>query len=308
MNDTGAPLAGVRVVVTRARAGAVHTIRLLEERGATVIVLPTIQIENPADWRPVDVAARKLASGLYEWVVFFSANAVERFFIRLDALGLDARAFVRTKVAAVGRVTAHTLRAHGIRADLVPEEFTAAALAAGMGFGSGKVLLPRAVDAPRAPVGAIQARHWTVEQVEVYRNVMPSVIPPEVADVRAGEFDVLTFTSPSAARNFVQLLGAPSEMRLAPDVAGTGDVMPKVVCIGPATRDAAEALGFRVDAVPGEHTAEGIADAIAGLVGAGLSAPEARPPGREAGAPGGEREAEAPFRAGAASADGTIGA
>ncbi len=235
---------------------------LIEELGGRVVALPTIEIRDPDSWAPLDGSIRKLASGLYRWVVFFSSSGVDRFFRRLDAAGLDARALAGTKIAAVGRATADSLRSHGIHADLVPSVFTASAVADEMGSGSGKVLVPRVAGAPPEPVAAIQARHWTVEEVPAYKNVIPPVVPSAVADVRAGEFDVVTFTSASSVRNLVQLLGAPDELGLAFSGGPPGK---QVVCIGPSTSQAATDAGFRVDAVANEHSAEGIVTAIVDL-------------------------------------------
>ena len=82
--DAGAPrggtvraLAGLRVVVTRAEHQADGLVAAFEQAGATVELLPLLEVVPPADPRPLERAATELA--LYDWVVFTSANAVEAF-------------------------------------------------------------------------------------------------------------------------------------------------------------------------------------------------------------------------------------
>ncbi len=85
----------------------------------------------------------------YDWIVFTSANAVDRF------VGLlrDGRALGRARLAVVGAATARALARHHLVADLVAEEETAEGLVAAMpaapsGEGRpGRVLFPRAVGA-----------------------------------------------------------------------------------------------------------------------------------------------------------------
>ena len=66
---------------------------------------------------------------MYEWLVFTSANGVDRFFVDgLWVAGLDARALAGVRVAAIGTETARVLLAYGIHVDLTPERNVAEAL------------------------------------------------------------------------------------------------------------------------------------------------------------------------------------
>jgi uroporphyrinogen-III synthase len=254
----GRPLDGLRVVVTRARERSRPLGDALTAAGAEVVYLPTIGVGDPASWSELDLALRKLAEGLYTWAVFTSVNAVDKVFERLGHAGLDARAVGRTKVAAVGPVTAAALLERGIRADLEPQEATAQALAEGLGRGPGQVLLPRAEGAPQHLIDSLRASGWIPDEVAAYRT-LPMRSGGAARDaVRAGAFDVLTFASGSAARAFAEQVALPSQLGLAPD--GSSDRL--VVCIGPQTSAVAEAAGFRVDLIAGEHTAAGLIRAL----------------------------------------------
>lgn len=250
-------LAGKRVVVTRqpGRAGSLSD--LLRAEGAEVIELPTIFIEPPASWEAVDDSIRRLASGDFRWVAFTSVNAVEKFFSRLGRMPGDA--FGSTKVAAVGATTAAALSERGIEADVVPESFTGTALAEALGSGDGTILLPRAQDVPPDMVEVLRANGWDTCEVAAYRTVPATPDGPAADAVRAGEFDIVTFTSASTVKGFVGMMGAPSALGL-----GTADAPERLVaCIGPITAAECAAGGMRVDVVASEHTATGLVAALA---------------------------------------------
>ena len=121
------PLFGRRIVVTRARSQAGELSAMLEDLGAQVLEFPTIKIQLPQDFGPLDEAIRELDS--FDWLVFTSVNGVEAFLERLWHHGLDVRAIPRTaKVAAIGPATADRIRATGLEVDVVPPEYRAESL------------------------------------------------------------------------------------------------------------------------------------------------------------------------------------
>ena len=67
-------LFGRRIVVTRAREQASEFKAILSELGAHCIEFPTIAIEPPPSWEPLDTAIAHLAT--YDWVIFTSVNGV----------------------------------------------------------------------------------------------------------------------------------------------------------------------------------------------------------------------------------------
>lgn len=277
---TPTPFEDLRVVVTRPRHQADALGRAFEERGAKVVYFPTIEIQDPPSWERLDLAIRKLADGLYSWVVFTSSNGVERFFQRLDVAELDARALGRTRVAAVGSTTERVLREHGIRADFVPQSFTGEALAETMGRGLGRVLIPRAEVAPHDMVEILESAGFIPDEVVAYRTVVASRRSPEAKDIASGDFDVVTFLSGSAATGFVGVFGPPAVLDLAPSSGddGTGRT---VAAIGPKTAEVATDLGFRVDVVAPDHTAEGLIEAVAAHLGRNEDDPGSEPPAGE---------------------------
>ena len=249
-------LESVRVVVTRAREQSAELEDRLRDAGARVSFFPAVAIADPETWEELDAAVARAAAGEYTWVLFTSANAVDRVATRLD----HSRARLEARVGAVAATTAGELRARGIDVDAVPEEFTAGALAFALGRATGRVLLPRVEGGPQDVVDDLRARGWTVDEVVAYRNLpgRGAGVGADSDDVRSGAFDAVTFASGSAARNFVSLTGDPAALGLSPQ-----DPPERVVaCIGPSTARVAAEVGMRVDVVAAEHSSAGLVQAL----------------------------------------------
>lgn len=248
-----APLAGLTVVVTRARAQAGTLVALLEAAGAEVLAFPTIEIVDPEDWGPADEAIRHL--DVYSWLILTSTNAVERFFGRVYSAGKDARHMAGLRVAAVGPATAEACIAKGVHPDFVPDEHVGEGILAGLcarGVGEGtRVLLPRALEAREMLPDELRGQGAMVDVVPVYRTV-PGFGDPEVLErLRSGSVDVVTFTSSSTARNFAQLVSG----------IDTGGIT--FASIGPVTSDTARSLGLDIAVEPLEYTVPSLVAALA---------------------------------------------
>jgi len=235
------PLFGRQVVVTRAREQAAEAVDALRDLGADVVELPVIAIADPADGgSALREAVARL--GTYDWVVFTSANAVQR----VMALVRDARDFGGARLAVVGARTAEALAAYRLVADLVPDRFVAEALLEAWPAGAGTVLLPRAAAARDVLPDGLRARGWQVDVVDAYRTV--AARPSEAEWAAAAGADAVMFTSSSTVTNYL---------------AVTDRVPPVVACIGPVTARTAEAAGLRVDVVADESTVASLVAALA---------------------------------------------
>ncbi|MBV8979831.1 MAG: uroporphyrinogen-III C-methyltransferase [Acidimicrobiia bacterium] len=242
------PLFGRRVVVTRAREQASELVDRLHRLGAETIELPAITIGDADDGgAKLGDGVTSLRGGDFQWVVFTSVNAVDRF----CALLRDARDFGTTKVAAIGPGTAAALARFGIEADLMPERFVAESLVEVFPSGDGGVLLPRAAVARDVLVDGLAAKGWAVTVVEAYRTRPAEPSPEALAEARKA--DAITFTSSSTVTNFLQ-------------VAGVDAVAPVVVCIGPITAATARDAGLTVDVVADEHTVDGVVEALVSVL------------------------------------------
>ncbi|MGH7553699.1 MAG: uroporphyrinogen-III synthase, partial [Longimicrobiales bacterium] len=230
---TDSGLDGLRVVVTRAAAQVAGLAEALELAGADVLVRPLIRILPSSD---EEALARAVAAvGTYDWVIFTSANAVDKFLNEVRRVGVRAGDLTRVRVAAVGPATAAALADGGIRVDVLPRESLAEAIAAELSaiveLAGKRVLWPRASAARSELTSALEKEGARVEPIEAYRTE-----PDEAAgaalrrEVAAGGVDLLTFTSPSTVMAFA---GAGMEL------AGA-----RVAVIGPVTAAEARRQGL----------------------------------------------------------------
>jgi uroporphyrinogen III methyltransferase / synthase len=249
------PLEGIRVAVTRPAHQARPLVTELEAVGGDVVIAPLIVIADPKSFAPLDAALESLAGGRYRWVVFTSVNSVLKVLTRLEALGSTWE--IRADVAAVGPATADVLLAHNVPVTVIPRRYTGAEAAATLGPGHGAVLLPRVEGGPRDITEALARLGWDVDEVPAYRNVPAGPESPGVDRVISGDFDVMTLTSASAARNLAALV-PPASIALDPEA----DPGKTVACIGPSTAEAARAAGLRIDVIAARHTLSGLVKAI----------------------------------------------
>ena len=242
------PLFGRKVIVTRAREKASGLSRILQDLGARVVEVPTIRIEPASDGGEVlDRAAKELAAGRYEWLVFTSANAVDALLSRIP----DTRALGTVSVAAVGPATAEALRGYRIVPDLVAppgrQEATGLVDAFPYPSGAARVLFPRAAEGRDVLPEGLARRGWEVDVVEAYRTVRGQV-PAGAADEVAGA-DAICFSSSSTVTGFLEACGSDA-------------VPPVVVCIGPVTAETAGTAGLKVTAVAPHSSVEALARTV----------------------------------------------
>lgn len=255
------PLAGRRVLVTRAAEQTGSLSGALRSLGAETLEFPAIKITAPDNYGPLDRAIDRIT--LYDWLIFTSVNGVKFFFRRFLQKERDIRELKRIKIGAIGPATRRALRDYGLRVDFMPEEYRAEAVAAGLKEKirpGRRVLLPRADIARPFLKEALAEGGIAVEEVAAYRTVMDGRGRDLVKEyLRRGRIHVITFTSSSTVRYFVDLIGREELPWL---LAGAG-----IACIGPVTAQTAKELGLPVDAVAGEYTIEGLVKAIVAKFG-----------------------------------------
>jgi uroporphyrinogen-III synthase len=136
------PLAGKRVVVTRAESQSAALTAALKAQGAEVVSLPLIQVLPPQDYAPLDSALRDLAN--FDWLIFTSQNAVTAVANRISVIppapllaGSEARNLSSTaniasagsvRIAAVGKATAEAAESAGFTVAHIGQGGTAATL------------------------------------------------------------------------------------------------------------------------------------------------------------------------------------
>jgi uroporphyrinogen III methyltransferase / synthase len=254
------PLFGRRILVTRPRDQAAELVERLEAEGADTVVAPMIRIAPPDDYGPLDEACARAAS--FDWIIFTSANAVDAFIERLLAGPQDVRALKGVKLCAVGPRTAERLAHAGLKVDLVPAEYRAESVLRAMSEAGDvrglNVLLPHADIGREIIADELRRQGAEVSVVVAYRTVAEDAEREGQPDVYRmlleHSIDVVTFTSASAVRSFVRVLGAEPAADL---LRGT-----IVASIGPITAEAASLCNVATTIMPSEYTVPALVAAI----------------------------------------------
>lgn len=251
-----------RILVTRPRAQADGFAEKLQSTGFEPIFFPVIEIQPIENNSALDRALEKL--NCYEWIVFTSVNGVDVVFDKLPSPRLwhpspkigRGDGGEGTRVAAIGPKTAEALQTRGVTPDFVPEEYVAESILPGLGDLVGKwVLLPRAEIARKALPEAILNAGGVAHEIAVYKTLPAEPDSNGLAELKTG-VDWITFTSPSTVQNFAEIL---RKQKMDPlHLEGN----PKIACIGPITKHAAQEEGFKVDLVAEKYTTEGLVDAL----------------------------------------------
>lgn len=252
------PLWGRRILVTRARAQASGFLERLRRLGADAVELPVIAVEPVAERRELEASlvALRRAEAARRYAVFSSANAVDLVWTAIESSGGDARDLGGVRLVAIGPETAAALARHGLRADLVPPEYVAEAVAEAMiaeGVQGARVWLPRAATARDVLPERLRQAGAEVEVLPIYRTVLPEGSAAALrSELERGPIDAVTFTSSSTVAHFRAALEG------RPFPAGA-----IAACIGPVTAASAREAGFPVEVVAAEYTTAGLTGALA---------------------------------------------
>ena len=161
-------------MITRSRPQSSALKEPLEQLGAEVIEVPTIEVRNPESWAPLDAAIANIEE--FDFLILTSVNGVEKLLERLKACGCETSALTGLEVGAIGPATAAALERAGVQVDFVPREYRAEGLVEAL---EGRELVGKAFLIPRAKVARdLVPRVLTeggarVEVVEAYHTVTP---------------------------------------------------------------------------------------------------------------------------------------
>ncbi len=231
------PLAGKRIVLTRARPQISQSSDQLRLYGAIPIAIPTIEISDPPDSSIIEkIFAEKVVTAgtgelieathlQYEWIIFTSANGVSSFmryvadWIRnnnLESLEIEKAQtllFANVKFASIGSATALAMTEYGLHCQVSATDFVSEGLLekfqvikpdSSQEF-KGRILLPRAAKARNILPDTLRKMGWVVDDVPVYQTIMPKVEPGS-RDLLSTA-DAIVFTSSSTVTHFFQMFG-----------------------------------------------------------------------------------------------------
>ena len=246
------PLFGRRIVVTRAAQQSASLTDKLAELGADVVEMPATRTAR-LDLTPLRNEIARLDD--YGWLIFTSQNAVAIFWEQLLGGGRDARALAGLAIAAVGPATAGALLERGIAVDVIPERFVAEALLEKLSdredVSGSNVLYVTAEGSRDVLPEGLTALGAEVNVIHAYRSIQDGTGASRLKRaLESGTISAVTFTSASAVRSYVALVGEETSLR-APGIT-----------IGPQTSEAVTAAGIELLAEAEESTTDGLVAAV----------------------------------------------
>jgi uroporphyrinogen-III synthase len=252
---TAGPLAGKRIVVTRAHRQAEGLSSLLRGYGAEVIEAPVIEIRPPDSFDALDEALNNILQ--YDWLILTSVNGVEALFSRLEPLGLSIDSLQHLKIAAIGPATEERVQDHGLVVDLVPPRYVAEEVVHMLRkqVKGERVLLVRAKVARDVIPEELRHAGAQVDVVEAYQTVIPEGAKERLQEVFGDSApDAITFTSSSTVKNFLSIVvGTEIPAKLGKT---------KFASIGPVTSETLREYALPVHVEADEFTMDGLAQAL----------------------------------------------
>jgi uroporphyrinogen-III synthase len=233
VGETGrSPLAGRRIVITRAAQQSEAIARELSALGAIPVLLPLVEFEEPGDFSALDAALGQTEQ--FGWIIFTSGQAVRAVAARSERLGHPLRQTAsKSRIAAVGPVSAEAVRQVGLPVEYVAKNHNGVALANELGerLREQQVLLPRSDRANPELPAALRGHGAQVTEVVAYRNLIPGAVDKQnLGKIAAGGADAILFFSPSAVQHFGELLGSERLRTLQEQIA--------ITAVGPVTANA----------------------------------------------------------------------
>lgn len=248
------PLAGLRILVGRARHQASALSAELKKLGAQVIEIPFIEIRPPRSYKPFDAALRQIAG--YDWLILTSVNGVDALAARMKHLRIQKKELKHLKIAAIGPATASAIKRLGLRVANVPRQYVAEAVVECLRekVRGKRLLLARAKVARDVIPRELRKSRARVDVIEAYETFAPTASKRRLRSVISNPKlrpHLVCFTSSSTAINFVQFLRGQEGLQRT-----------TFASIGPVTSGTLRQLGLSVEVEAKEYTIPGLIRAL----------------------------------------------
>lgn len=241
----------------------------LERRGAVAVIGSTVGGDEPVDDAELAEATDEILDAGPDWLVANTGmgmnlwiDAAERTGRRGALEGLAAR----TRCVARGAKAVAGLRRLGVDPEWIPTSETDAGVVRRLEeeAAPGETVAVQLHGSPtQHPYGRLADR-LRLLTVTPYLSVLPDEVAPAerlIDRIVRGELDVVTFTSPSAARGLFAIAERMGDRKQAELRSAFRDGI-AVAAVGPVTGSALEHFGLDVDILPERHRTGALVDAV----------------------------------------------
>jgi uroporphyrinogen-III synthase len=269
MVQEASALKGRTIAVTRPREQAEEAGKIIEEKGGKPYLIPTIEVKGQRDLSATKGFLDALMRNEVDYVIFMSINGARHLLNAVERLGLKnqlSKHLKDTVTVAVGPKTADELKNHGIRVDLIPENYTSEGIIQTLQqrhVYDKSIYIPRTSEAPPELAEKLRNMGNTVREIHVYRSQLPRdprLSETFLRDLANGKIDAIIFSSSLGVKNFVQMLKQHVSQENLRELIHEKST---IVAIGPTTAKTLTEIGFRVDVMPDKHVFEEALNALA---------------------------------------------
>ena len=249
-------LEGRVIAVTRPRERAQVAVDIITREGGEALLAPTLELVMTRTESLLELCQH--AKDL-DWIIFTSPASLQSLFHYCPDFKCDLHHDCR--IAAIGPRTQRVLEEYGLKAELVPEDYTAEGLLKVMAPLNleGKIIgIPRTFSARDVLPEGLRKMGAQVLLAEAYKSTIPHDLKP-VQDLMEGilndEVDAITFTSPLTVHNLFEI--AANRKKELIDHLKSGKIM--IIAIGPITGYAIQEHDLPYIA-PSKYTVEAMLD------------------------------------------------
>lgn len=259
----GKEFEGKIIGITRPEERVEDAVAIVEEHGGTALVAPTLELQVSNTESLIKLCDM---AGELDWLIFTSPTGIISVFKHCS--DLKSRLNPDCKIAVIGPRTENYLEKKGLKADIVPESYTAEGLLECFedhDLKNKKIGIPRTLAARDALPTGLEAMGADVFIAEAYRSGLPkdrTRINQLVEAILNKKLDAVTFTSTLTVKNLLDMLEE-TEKQDVINILKNEEVV--VAAIGPVTAMPLQELGIDV-LIPEKYTVSAMLEILMGKI------------------------------------------
>lgn len=251
-------LSGRTILLTRPYQAALLDKKLIEKNQGNTLLVPLIDTIYVQNNKELEILSNLAA---YSWIVFTSKNAAMYTMNVLEKKHL-LNWLRKINIAAVGKKTSSYIEEKGFEVAFTPQSFKADDFIKEFPFEEvvgQRVLFPQGNLARRVVMNAFKQQKIECDHLILYHTIKPETSDNKLLHALQSEaLDVITFASPSAVNNFVEIV---KDSPILFQQARNGNWL--IVSIGPTTSDELSNHGLPVHLESSIHTMAQMIEEIA---------------------------------------------
>ncbi|ADZ10337.1 Uroporphyrinogen-III synthase [Methanobacterium lacus] len=259
----GKEFEGKVIGITRPEERVKEAVAIVEEHGGTALVAPTLELQVSNTQSLIQLCEM---AGELDWLIFTSPTGIISVFKHCS--DLKTRLNPNCKIAVIGPRTENYLEKKGLKADIVPESYTAEGLLECFedhDLKNKKIGIPRTLAARDALPTGLKVMGADVFVAEAYKSDLPkdrTRVNQLVEAILNRKINALTFTSTLTVKNLFDMLDE-TEKQDVVDILKSDDVV--VAAIGPVTAMPLHELDIDV-LIPEKYTVSAMLEILMGKI------------------------------------------